>query len=234
MYHEGGVDHGGPVQDMLEAKEKEIMMKSGTVEGKETTGPLDLASPSSSRRGRSAPSIGSDRAGSRTAGSMRSNLSNTGSSMIYESQVARMTGKGRITDVIRARTNSWKPHKAELYTSTAPTRYGMTIYPDTRHVTEANVPLSHSFLSDGERFKTTSNVKSMFSVPDHTDPQAEDNMKRHARSEYRVERIKQRAREFSERCEVANEAARQFDELKIARKALNQLNYERRCHMSCG
>merc|ERR1719359_1694946 len=28
VYHEGGVDHGGPVQDMLEAKEQEIMMKS--------------------------------------------------------------------------------------------------------------------------------------------------------------------------------------------------------------
>lgn len=70
-------------------------------------------------------------------------------------------------------------------------------------------------------------------MPDHTDPQAEDAMRRHARSEFRVERIRQRQREFTERCDVANEAARQFDELKIARKALNQLNYERRCHMSC-
>merc|ERR1719453_1578249 len=179
-------------------------MKSGTVEGKETTGPLDLSPTSSSKRGRSAPSerSGSQRAGS-YAGSMRSNLSGTGSSMIYESQVARMTGKGRITDVIRARTNSWKPQKAELYTSVAPTRYGMTIYPDTRHVTEANVPLSHSYLGEGERFKTTNNVKSMFSVPDHTDPQAEDNLRRHARGEYRVERIRQRQRDFTERCEVA-------------------------------
>jgi Ca2+-binding EF-hand superfamily protein len=235
VYHEGGVDHGGPIQEKIDAKHAEIMMKSGTVEGKETTGPLDLSPTSSSRRGKSAPSerSGSQRAGS-YAGSMRSNLSGTGSSMIYESQVARMVGKGRVTDVIRARTNSWKPHKSELYTSMAPTRYGMTIYPDTRHVTEANMPLSHSFLGEDSRFKTTSNAKSMFATPDHTDPQTEDAMKRHARSEYRVERIRQRARDFTERCEVANEAARQFDELKIARKALNQLNYERRCHMSCG
>lgn len=230
VYHEGGVDVGGPVQDMLDAKEREVMLKSGTVEGMESPGPRSPAN--SSLRGRSAPG-GSERAGSERAGSVRSGLSNTGSSMIYESQVARLTGKGRITDVKRARCNSWKPQKAELYTSMAPTRYGMTIYPDTRHVTEANVPLSHSFLGEDERFKTTSNVKSIFSVPDHTDPQAEDAMRKHARSEFRVERIRQRQREFTERCEVANQAALQFDELKIARKALNQLNYERRCHMSC-
>jgi Ca2+-binding EF-hand superfamily protein len=239
VYHEGGVENGGPVQEMLDAKEHEIMMRSGTVEGKEFmgSGPLDAASERSSQRGsrrergKSAPA-GSD-AGSRA--SRRSNLSagSAGSSMIYESQVARMTGKGRVSDVIRARCNAWKPQKAELYTSMAPTRYGMTIYPDTRHVTEANVPLSHSFLGEESRFKTTSNVKSIFSVPDHSDPQAQDAMRRHARSEYRVERIKQRQREFTERCDVANEAARQFDEQKIARKALNQLNYERRCHMSC-
>jgi Ca2+-binding EF-hand superfamily protein len=237
VYHEGGVDNGGPLQEALDAKERDVMLKSGTVEGQELGGTLERAgSPAnSSRRGRSAPSgrSGSERAGS-MAGSMRSNLSNTGSAMIYESQVARMTGKGRVSDVIRARCSSWKAHKAELYTSIAPTRYGMTIYPDTRHVTEANVPLSSSFLGEGQRFKTTNNVKSIFSVPDHTDPQAEDVMKRHARGEYRVERIRQRQRDFTERCEVANEAARQFDELKIARKALNQLNYERRCHMACG
>merc|ERR1719181_1735313 len=79
VLHEGGVDHGGPVQDRIEAYEADIMRKSGTVEGKETTGPLDLASPASSRRGRSAPSVRSG-IGSDRAGSMRSGLSNTGSS----------------------------------------------------------------------------------------------------------------------------------------------------------
>lgn len=235
VYHEGGVENGGPVQDMLDEKERDVMMKSGTVEGDGFSGPRGIFSPAtSSQRGVSAPAPGSERAGSIRSGSMRSNLSNTGSSMIYESQVARMSGKGRVTDVIRARCNAWKPQKAELYTSMAPTRYGMTIYPDTRHVTEANIPLSHSFLGEGERFKTTNNVKSIFSCPDHADPQTHDAMIRHGKNEFRVERIRQRQREFTDRCEVANEAARQFDEVKIARKALNQLNYERRCHMSCG
>jgi Ca2+-binding EF-hand superfamily protein len=238
VYHEGGVENGGPAQEEVDAREREILALSGTVPGKEFASTAPLAgsgTPSSSKRGRSAPSerAGSDRAGSARAGSTVSQLSNTGSSMIYDSQVTRMIGKGRVSDVIRARCNSWKPQKAELYTSMAPTRYGMTIYPDTRHVTESTVPLSHSFISEGERFKTTNNVHSIFSVPDHTHPQHEDTIKKHARSEFRVERIRQRQREFTERCEVANEAARQFDELKIARKALNQLNYERRCHMAC-
>jgi Ca2+-binding EF-hand superfamily protein len=244
VFHEGGVENGGPVQDALDAKERKVMEEAGTVEGKEYLGqggqPGSPARSSNYGRSGSAPPgsvAGSARAGSvranSVAGSGVSKLSSTGSSMIYESQVARMTGKGRVSDVIRARCNTWKPQKAELYTSMAPTRYGMTIYPDTRHVTEANIPLSHSYLGEGERFKTTSNMKSIFSVPDHSDPQTEDAMRRHARGEYRVERIRQRNRDFTERCEVANEAARQFDELKVARKALNQLNYERRCHMSC-
>jgi len=241
VYHEGGIEFGGPVQEALDAKEREMIMKQGTVEGKDfsASGPVDVGSVRSSRygsdrRGSSAPVPGSERAGSRRSGhSTISCLSSTGSSMIYENQVARMTGKGRVSDVIRARCDAWKPQKSELYTSAAPTRYGMTIYPDTRHVTEANVPLSHSYLGEGARFKTTNNVKSIFSVPDHSDHQAEDAMRRHARGEFRVERIRQRQREFTERCDVAENASRSFDESKIARKALNQLNYERRCHMSC-
>merc|ERR1711976_831736 len=103
-----------------------------------------------------------------------------------------LMGKARVSDVIRARTQTWKPQKSELWTSIPKSRYGMTIYPDTRHVTEANMPLSHSFLHESERFKTTSNVKSVFAVPDHTDPQAQDAMRKHARSAFRVERIRQR------------------------------------------
>jgi Ca2+-binding EF-hand superfamily protein len=235
VFHEGGVENGGPVQDEIDAKEREIIAASGTVPGKEfaASAPFPgVASPGSSQRGRSAPT-GSDRAGSDRAGSIRSQLSNTGSAMIYESEAARLSGKGRVSDIIRARCNSWKPHKAELYTSMAPTRYGMTIYPDTRHVTEANIPLSHSYLGENERFKTTNTCHSIFAVPDHSNPQHEDTMKKHARGEFRIERIRQRQREFTVRCEEANEAARQFDELKVARKALNQLNYERRCHMAC-
>jgi len=161
-------------------------------------------------------------------------MSRTGQSLIYESQVARMMTKGRISDVIRSRVNTWKPGKADLYTAIAPTRHGMTMYPDTRHVTEANVPLSHSYLGESERFKTTNNVHSIFSSPDHTVPQHEDAMKKHARNEFRVERIRNRQQEFAERCEAAEEATKRFDDLKIARRAMTQLNYERRCNMACG
>merc|ERR1712232_101534 len=119
------------------------------------------------------------------------------------------------------------------YTSLPKTRYGMTIYPDTRHVTEASVPLSASFMPDHERFKTTNNIHSLFSVPDPRHPQSEDAMKKRAKNEFRVERIRQRQRDFAERCWAASEAAASFDELKIARKAMNQLNYERKRNMAC-
>lgn len=58
-------------------------------------------------------------------------------------------------------------------------------------------------------------------------------MKRHSVGEFRVERIRNRQREFAERCHAANEAAREFDEQRVARKALTQLNYERRVQMAC-
>mmetsp|Transcript_119180 Transcript_119180/g.222814 ORF Transcript_119180/g.222814 Transcript_119180/m.222814 type:complete len:1036 (+) Transcript_119180:67-3174(+) len=232
IYHEGGVERGGPVQEMLDARDAEIMAKMSPPP--EAAGAMQRGQSEPPGRPASAGS-GSVRAGSMRAGSSRSQLSHAGDSVISEMYAqALRTGKARVTDVIRARTQVWKPHKAELYTTMAPTRYGMTMYPDTRHVTEANVPLSDSYLSEAERFKTTNNVHSIFAVPDHRNPQVEDAMKKHARSEFRVERIRQRQREFAERCEVANEAACQFDELKIARKAMNQLNYERRCHMACG
>ncbi|CAK9097355.1 Leucine-rich repeat-containing protein 1 (LANO adapter protein) (LAP and no PDZ protein) [Durusdinium trenchii] len=63
--------------------------------------------------------------------------------------------------------------------------------------------------------------------------QAEDTMRKHATREFKVERIRARQRDFEERCWAANEAAQQYDEMKVARKAMNLLNYERRCHMSC-
>lgn len=173
---------------------------------------------------------------SATGGSERSAMSRTGDQIaqqpIYESQVSQMS-KGRVTDVITNRVRQWKPHKSELYTSMPRTRFGMTIYPDTRHVTEASVPLSGSYMGDGERFKTTNNVHSLFAVPDPLHPQTQDTMKKHSRGEFRVERIRQRQTEFADRCWAANEAAREFDEMKVARKAMNLLDYERKCHMSC-
>mmetsp|Transcript_1754 Transcript_1754/g.5012 ORF Transcript_1754/g.5012 Transcript_1754/m.5012 type:complete len:111 (-) Transcript_1754:128-460(-) len=105
--------------------------------------------------------------------------------------------------------------------------------PAPRHITEANMPNCSHYMPDSERFKTTSSMSSIFAVPDHRSPQMEDTMRKHARSEFRVERIRERQREFSERSHAANEATREFDELKVARKALNQFNYERKCRMSC-
>eukprot|EP00438_Fugacium_kawagutii_P009778 Skav218799 [mRNA] locus=scaffold1140:269202:273533:+ [translate_table: standard] len=110
--------------------------------------------------------------------------------------------------------------QSELYTSLPKTRFGMTIFPDTRHVAEpsarepraftafqqrpvlkqprvifgwAKVPLCSHSMADAERFKTTNNMYSVFSVPDHQNAQA--------------------------RCWAANEAAQQYDEMKVARKA---------------
>eukprot|EP00434_Breviolum_minutum_P022711 symbB.v1.2.020040.t3/scaffold1665.1/size106850/1 len=123
--------------------------------------------------------------------------------------------------------------ESELYTSLPKTRFGMTIFPDTRHVAEPSVPLCSHTMGDAERFKTTNNMYSIFSVPDHQNAQAADTMRKHATREYKVERIRARQRDFEERCWAANEAAQQYDEMKVARKAMNLLNYERRCHMAC-
>jgi Ca2+-binding EF-hand superfamily protein len=231
VYHEGGVQIAGPLQEMMDARDRAI------AEGK-TPGnmPQSPARPSSCppqseagapsvRSGRSVSSSQMSRAGANIAGNVP---------IIYAPEVDQIvSGTGRVSDVIRARCSVWKPKRAELYTSMPRTRFGMTCYPDTRHVTEATVPLSGQFLADADRFKTTNSVKSIFAVPDHRDPQAEDRMKQHARGEYRIERIRQRQREFTDRCNAANDAATEFDDLKIARKAMNQLNYERRCGMAC-
>eukprot|EP00913_Durusdinium_trenchii_P030249 g28339.t1 len=117
--------------------------------------------------------------------------------------------------------------ESELYTSLPKTRFGMTIFPDTRHVAEPSVPLCSHTMGDAERFKTTNNMYSIFSVPDHQNAQAEDTMRKHATREFKVERIRARQRDFEERCWAANEAAQQYDEMKVARKAMNLLNYER-------
>lgn len=225
VYYEGGTERGGPVQEELDRRQREIMAREQ---------PEAAGSPSgASGRGRSAPPTGgSGRVGSDRAGSTRSQLSNTGQSMVYESQVARLTGKARISDVIRSRCSAWKPQKHELYTTLPPTRYGMTYFPDTRHVTEANMPLSSSYLSDTDRFKTTSNAASIYTPVDYRTPQVEDSMRKKAQTEFRTQRIQQHRADFAERCAVANEASRQFDEMKVARKAMNQLNYERRCQMA--
>lgn len=140
---------------------------------------------------------------------------------------------GRVSDVMRNRFSAWKAETHELFSSPSKTRYGLTHYPDTRHVTEANVPMSHSFLGEAERFKTTNQMHSIFAPPDYERPQVMDDVKKHARGEFRVERIRARQRDFAETHQRQEDAANTFDEMKIARKALNILSYERKCRASC-
>jgi len=229
VLHEGGVEYAGPVQDKLDQQEHELAASHAT---------NSVAHEAAQRRSHSEPAPG--RAMSSSLGSVRSQMSRTGAAIagpgspkIYEHEVGLITGKARVSDIIRARCSAWKPDKTEIFTSPARSRYGMTAFPDTRHITEANMPNCSHYMPDSERFKTTSSMSSIFAVPDHRSPQMEDTMRKHARSEFRVERIRERQREFSERSHAANEATREFDELKVARKALNQFNYERKCRMSC-
>merc|ERR1719193_1216013 len=229
VYHEGGVEYCGPVQDTIDAQEREVAASQAANDAAHeafATGQAGRAG--SSARARTADSARGSVAGS-AQGSVRSQMSRTGMSIatpsVYEREVGLITGAARVSDVIRARCSAWKPQKSELYTAPAKTRFGMTIFPDTRHITETTMPLSASFMHDGERFRTTNSVHSLFSAPDPKHPQTQDAMQKHARNEYRVERIRQRQREFTERCWAANQAAQEFDELKVARKALNLLNY---------
>jgi len=239
VYHEGGIEYAGPVQDQIDAQEQQVAAAQAANDAAHA-----VHNSGKPHRATSAPPSQADALGtprSSAAGSTRSQISRTGlsiatpsvSSSIYEREVGLITGRARVTDVIRARCSAWKPNKHEIFTAPARTRYGMTVFPDTRHVTEHDMPLSASYMPESERFKTTNSVQSLFAVPDARNPQVEDAMKKHARNEFRVERIRQRQREFTERCWAANQAAQDFDELKVARKALNQLNYERKCKMAC-
>jgi hypothetical protein len=226
VYHEGGVEYGGPVQEAMDARNKEILANeapAGT--GRAQSEPPNSGAP---------PNTGSVRSVSTGRSQMsRAGASIAGSVSVIHAPPASNVGNAKISDVIRSRTSQWKPNKAEIYNSMPKTRFGMTCFPDTRHVTEAYMPLSGSFLGEHERFKTTNSAKSIFAIPDPKDPQQEDSIKRHARNEYRVERIRARQTEFVNRSVAATEASSKFDELKIARKALNQLTYERRVQASC-
>jgi hypothetical protein len=227
VYHEGGVRRGGPLQDKLDALD-EAVAEGKTPGNVPALGQLqNLATGDNScsvKSARTRRSSGEHSARSQLAGGMSARIAGQG---------AEWTAEARISDVIRARVTPWKPHISELHTSMPKTRFGVTCYPDTRHVTEPSVPFSGAYLMDSERFKTMNGTRSIFSVPDARDPQVEDAMKTHARNEFKIGRIRQRQRDFTERCDAANDAMRDFDELKVARKAMNQLNYERRCQMSC-
>lgn len=62
---------------------------------------------------------------------------------------------GTITEVIKSRTEEWKPKKHELFTRLPPTRFSRTVWPDTAYVTQ---PIAHptvaSYMSEDQRLKT--------------------------------------------------------------------------------
>jgi Ca2+-binding EF-hand superfamily protein len=235
--HEGGTMNGGPLLEKEAARHREL-------EGNSMQTPPGLDGGYPPKAGGS-PTGSQKSAGSaeiRSISAPRSALSAAGEMMAMNTSIpvggleygpGMPSGGARITDVIRSRTDRWKPQKSELFTTMPPNRFSSTIFPDTRHITEPSVPLSGAFLPDAERFKTTNATMSIFSVPDYRTPQQADSLKKNAQNEFRVERVRQRQREFTERCHVANEASREFEEKKIARKAMNQLNYERRVRMAC-
>jgi len=139
----------------------------------------------------------------------------------------------RITDVIKQRTDEWKPKWTDLYMDgSRPGRFSWTLYPDTRHVTEPLDPRSGSYLPPESRFITTQAAASMFSVPEHQLPQTAERMKTNTVRDFRIERIRKRQMDMAERREVAEMAAKEFDERRLARKALTLLEYERRVPIS--
>lgn len=205
--YEGGVQYAGPLQDTLDARDESLALKHAAA----------------------------GRASSAPAGKLRVGSSGASSSS-HQMPVVIDTSAGvhgRVSDVMRSRYNQWKAHKSELYTTAGKTRFGMTVHPDTRHITEPSVPMAASFMDNADRFKTTNNTFSIFATPDPNHSQTRDAMQKHGRNEFKVERLRSRQREFTERCWAANQAVQEFDDKKIARKALTQINYERRVKMSC-
>mmetsp|Transcript_71460 Transcript_71460/g.149351 ORF Transcript_71460/g.149351 Transcript_71460/m.149351 type:complete len:1062 (+) Transcript_71460:191-3376(+) len=234
VHPEGGVQYSGPAQDVADARERQLAAEhiaggraasapAGALSGRSAT-PLETVPPL-------VTAIEAPRSASAAGGSMSSRSSMTSRNLPGIGR--NRQGPMRVTDVIRSRCNQWKAQPSERYNTVQKTRFGMTVHPDTRHITEPSVPLAASHLPEAERFKTTNNCHSAFSTPEPGIPQTLDALKKHARNEFRVERIRQRQRDISSKCWAANEAVEDFDKKKIARKALAQLNYERRVRMHC-
>lgn len=93
-------------------------------------------------------------------------------------------------------------------------------------------PMSGSFLRPEERFKTTYAASCMFSTPDFRTPQTSEELRKNAVRDYKIERIRKRQADFAERREIAEMAAKEFDERRLARKALTLLEYERRAPLT--
>lgn len=133
----------------------------------------------------------------------------------------------RVSDILKSRCEDWKAHWEDLYDEPPGGRFAYTLYPDTRHVTEPT-PDAASFLPPGERWKTTQSMAQVWSVPDVHSPQRTDEMKRNATRDFRLERIRKRQGDMAERRELAEVAAKEFDEARIRRKAFTLYDWERR------
>ncbi|CAJ1342300.1 unnamed protein product, partial [Effrenium voratum] len=116
--HEGGVEFGGPVQEKLDAHMKELEERYHSQALRSSSAPPnsgDDAGSGSRHLSATLPPRTGSQAGSQ-AGSTHSQISRTGMSIassnpIYSSQVNQLRGNARISDVIRARFNAWKPDK---------------------------------------------------------------------------------------------------------------------------
>lgn len=68
----------------------------------------------------------------------------------------------------------------------------------------------------------------MYSAPDPEIPHHFDRLRATSLREFRTRRLQQRLSDMEERKQLSEEAGREFEEKRIARKALNLLNYERK------
>ena len=69
-------------------------------------------------------------------------------------------------------------------------------------------------------------ILGIYSLPDPSDPQVQDNLKKNGQREYKLNRLRKRLADRAERTMAAEKAAEEHDTMRIARKALNLLTYE--------
>jgi hypothetical protein len=157
--------------------------------------------------------------------------SSSGASVISglssSSSVAASAPLVRVTDVIRSRIKREFIDDARHH----PTRYGLTIYPNTKHITE---PLNYgagvknpALATDHDRHRTSYQSRQLWSLPDPLCTSALD--KHHAAEAHEFKRLfnANRIAEMSVRETAKNEAAKDYDKKRILKKKQNLANYEK-------
>lgn len=136
---------------------------------------------------------------------------------------------GTVTEVIKSRTDEWKPRRKDIFRKPPPGRFDRTQFPKTFHVSQ---PIAHptvaSYMDEQNRFKTTSLSLGIFAAPDPEIPHHFDRLRAASIREFTTNRLRNRLADMEERKLLSEEAGREFEEKRIARKALNLLNYERK------